>query len=201
MSNNSEPFDQDLREYLAQVRELDLDKRLAILGMEKHPGGYYVDFFSRRIHFDRVDFMDLSGEALTGSIKGVLCQYLIRCPESLIQAAGRLVTLREFPDSGPLFSRFTENKNKTVEQAFSGQLDRLLQRCNEIGGRPENTPGYDLSVRFRALPKIPVLFHFNDKEETLPAQAAFLFEDHADKYLDLKSLGILATYLTGLLIQ
>jgi hypothetical protein len=37
-------------------------------------------------------------------------------------------------------------------------------------------------------------------DELLPAQSAFLFHDNADKYLDIKSLGIIATYLTGLLI-
>jgi hypothetical protein len=88
-----------------------------------------------------------------------------------------------------------------VEQAFSGQLDRLIQRCNEIGGISEKTLGYDLSIRFGALPRIPILFHFNDKDEVLPAKAAFLFQGHANKVLDLKSLGILVTYLTGLLIQ
>jgi hypothetical protein len=46
-----------------------------------------------------------------------------------------------------------------------------------------------------------VIFHFHDKDDILPARSALLSPDNADKYLDIKSLGIIATYLTGLVIQ
>jgi hypothetical protein len=35
----------------------------------------------------------------------------------------------------------------------------------------------------------------------LPANAAFLYHDNADTYLDLESLMVTCTYLTGQLIQ
>ena len=60
---------------------------------------------------------------------------------------------------------------------------------------------YDLSVRFQALSRIPIILNFNDTDDMMPANAVFLFHDNADRYLDLKSLGILCTYLTGLLIN
>ncbi len=54
-----------------------------------------------------------------------------------------LVTFREFSDSGPLCSRFTENTNKMIQQIFSGKLDRLEARCVEIGGILVKAPLYD----------------------------------------------------------
>ena len=63
------------------------------------------------------------------------------------------------------------------------------------------TESYDLSARFQALPRIPVILNFNDKDELMPAKAVFLYYDNGDVYLDLQSLTITCTYLTGLLIQ
>jgi len=60
---------------------------------------------------------------------------------------------------------------------------------------------YDLSVRFKALSRIPIILNFNDKDDMMPANAGFLFQDNADKYLDLECLSIICTYLTGQLIQ
>jgi hypothetical protein len=186
---------------LTRIRVLDLDRRCEFLGLDKSPAGYVFPFFNRRVCFDGLDFIDLSGEEVTPAVKEVLCRYALGCPDSPVETSARLVTLREFPDSGPLFSRFTENKNKTIEQNFSGRLQDLNQRCHDLGGNPFKDSGYDVSVEFSALPAIPIVFHFNDKDEALPARAAFLFKDNANRYLDLKSLGILATYLTGLMIQ
>ena len=60
---------------------------------------------------------------------------------------------------------------------------------------------YDLSVRFKALSRIPIIMNFNDKDDMMPASAVFLFHDNADKYLNLECLSIVCTYLTGQLIQ
>jgi hypothetical protein len=51
---------------------------------------------------------------------------------------------------------------------------------------------YDLSVCFKALPQVPVVFQFNDADEILPKNAAFLFSDDAENYLDIKSLAAIA---------
>ena len=96
---------------------------------------------------------------------------------------------------------FAENTNKIIQQTFSGKLDRLEARCVEIGGILVKAPLYDLSVRFNALPRIPVIFNFNDTDEMLPATAVFHFYGDAVNYLNLKSLAVISTYLTGLLIQ
>ena len=201
MEENKKSTDQELNKCLFQLHELDKDRLVNILGIQKQSQTYLFHFFNRKIIFDQNDFIDSDGKEVTSSIKTLLCRYMINCPESVVEQTNRLITFREFPGAGPLFSRFTENTNKIVEHTFSGQLDRLEKKCLKIGGMPANANGFDMSFRFRSLPRIPVIFHFNDKDDMLPAQSAFLFHDSADKYLDIKSLGIIATYLTGLLIQ
>ncbi len=71
----------------------------------------------------------------------------------------------------------------------------------DIQGHEVTNAIYDLSVDFRALPKVPIILNFNDTDELMPANAVFLYHDDAETYLDLESLTIICTYLTGLLIQ
>jgi hypothetical protein len=201
MEENQKTSDQELNKCFSQVYELDKDRLLSILGIQKQSQTYVFHFFNRKIIFDQNDFFDPDGQEINSSIKTLLCRYMIHCPEFVVVETNRLISFREFPGTGPLFSRFTENTNKIVEHTFSGQSERLEKRCLKFGGVQAKANGYDLSFRFMALPKIPVFFHFNDKDDILPAQSVFLFRDNADNYLDIKSLGTIITYLVGLLIQ
>ncbi len=123
------------------------------------------------------------------------------CPEKIFENSNRLVTFREFANAGPLFSNFVTNTGKIIETTFSGNLEKLRKQCLKLGGIIMETESYALSVRFLALPRIPVILNFNDKDELMPAKAVFLYHDNADVYLDLQSLTITCTYLTGQLIQ
>ncbi len=175
---------------------------MPLLTSKKHNNNSFVfDFFNRKIKSLKNEFHALDEEPLTEAIKNVLHQYQAKHTESKCKGLNKLVTLREFPDSGPLFSRFTININKIIETTFSGQVDILKNRCLTLQGEIMENASYDLSVRFNALDKIPIIFNFNDKDEMMPANAGFLFRDNAIDYLDLKSLGTLLTYLTGQLIQ
>ena len=170
-------------------------------GIHKASEGFGFKFFNRLIYYDKSGFTDISGEPLTSSIMQIFHLYMMNRPAKTAEGSKKLVTFREFPGAGPLFSRFTENTNKIIEQTFSGRLEDLEKKCLHFGGTPENTPSYDVSFRFLSLPDIPVMFHFNDADEILPAKAAFLFYENATHYLDPKSLGIITTYLTGLLVR
>ncbi len=138
---------------------------------------------------------------MTDAIKTVLSTYILNCPDTITQSSNRLVSFREFNGASPLFSRFTANTSKIIETTFLGHRGRLTSRCKELGGTRIETDGYDVSVRFLALPRIPVIFHFNDAEGAMPATAVFLFHKNATTWLDLESLTLISTYLTGQFIQ
>ncbi len=191
----------NLDECLSQVRELKIDHFIDTLGIQKCAQGYRFDFFNRQILFDGTDFIDLSGTALLPAIKTVFCRYLIMHPQTKTDSSGKLVTFREFSGAGPLFSRFVENTNKTIETAFSGRLDALEEKCKALFGMPLGNCSCDLSIRFKALPRIPVTLQFNESDDTFPATSAFLFHEDAISYLDLKSLASIVTCLTGFLIK
>jgi len=192
---------QNLNEFLSRMEKQPSKNFHDILGIHKRAQGYRFDFFNRPIFYNHNDFIDLSGEELSGSIKAVFSKYMINCPQFPLESSGKLLTFRELPGAGPLFQRFAENTNKTIEQSFSNRLGDLEIICKGIYGMPINETSFDLSIRFKALPKIPIILHFNDVDDTFPANAVFLFHDDAIQYLDLKSLGSIATYLTGSLIN
>ncbi|MBW2654839.1 MAG: DUF3786 domain-containing protein [Deltaproteobacteria bacterium] len=194
-------FDKTYNEYLSQLKDFDFLKKAGILGIQKRNKSFVFEFFNRQIVFNRNEFIDLAGEDLTFAVKVILCKYLLMCPEKIFESSNKLVTFREFANAGPLFSSFTSNTNKIIETTFSGKLETLKARCLELGGTVMKTKSYDLSIRFRALPRIPIIFNFNDRDELLPAKAGFLYHDNAEIYLDLECLTITGTYLTGLLIQ
>ncbi len=194
-------FDKKFKDYLLKVKDIDIFEKADILGIQKRNQFSIFDFFNKQIIFDQEDFTEIAGGEVTLAVKTVLCKYIMMCPEKNIKSSSTLVTFREFADAGPLFSRFTENTGKIIETTFSGHLEKLRTRCLSLGGIIIENGSYDLSVRFRALPKVPIILNFNDKDEFFPASAGFLYHDNAENYLDLECLGITCTYLTGLLIQ
>jgi len=198
---NSKIVDQKLNHDFSRVKKIDFFKNAEILGIRKKNGSLIFDFFNRQIIFSQDGIDDAKGIPLTDAVKDVLCQYLLMCPDPMYENSDNLVTLRELYESGPLFSRFTANTGKIIETTFSGNLEKLITRCLALGGTIQKNASYDLSVRFEALSRIPIILNYNDIDDMMPASAGFLFQDNADKYLDLKSLSILCTYLTGQLIQ
>lgn len=199
--NYSKIFDQKLNHDFSRVKKIDFFKNAEILGIRQNNGSLIFDFFDRQISFSRDGIYDIEGAPLTDAVKDVLCQYLLMCPDPICESSNRLVTLREFSDSGPLFSSFTANTGKIIATTFSGSLENLINRCLTLGGRIMKNVSYDLTVRFLALSRIPIILNFNDQDDMMPANAGFLFQDNADKYLDLECLSIICTYLTGQLIQ
>jgi hypothetical protein len=198
---DSKIFDKKYTEYLSQIKDFDFSKKIEILGIQKRDQLFIFEFFNRQIAFDGNDFTDIAGDEVTFAVKMILCKYLLMCPEEICESSNRLVTFREFANAGPLFSSFTANTNKIIETSFSGHLEKLKTQCLKLGGIIMETKSYDLSVRFRALRRVPVILNFNDTDELMPAKVTVLYHDNAEIYLDPECLSIICTYLTGLLIQ
>lgn len=188
--------------FLAPLKGFDFSSEQAeTLGAEKSKDSFILKFFQREIEISREHIAARDNTPVTDAVAETLVQYLINCPGQMPAPCRRLVTFREFSGASPLFSRFTANTAKTIQTQFSGDLSGLLDRCQRLGGRLLETQGQDLSLRFTALARIPIILNFNDIDEIMPASAGFLYEDRADHFLDLKGLMTTCTYLTGMLIQ
>jgi len=199
---DSKVFDEKYTTCLSKIKTMDVFQKAELLCLKKQDHQSIVfDFFNRQIAFDGHDFIDIKGDELSIAVKVVLCNYLVKCHSKNKTASNRLVTFREFSNAGPLFSRFSENTGKIISTTFSGQLEKLKSSCQNLDGMLLETTSYDLSVQFQAFSRVSMFLNFNDADESMPANAMFLFHDNANAFLDLESLTIICTYLTGLLIR
>ncbi len=195
-------FAETYRNYLDQLSGIDLKERVKRLGGQISSNGVDLTLFGRKYYIDKTTIESYNGESSPSfAVKVVLCKYLLMCPPESMVANDELVSFRDFKDSGPLHTYFTNNTNKIIEQSFAGDIEKLRRRCDHIGGKELEFSGYDLSFTFVALPKIPIILNFNDRDDMFSAKATVLFRSDAEKYLDMECLAITATYLTGLLIR
>jgi len=143
---------------------------------------------------------DMKARPANAAVTDVLLEYYRRCPEPLPQD-GPWITYREFSGAGPLMGYFTTNTNKLIEMTFTDNAASLEQACLRLGGQPTGDSGYEVSVIFSALPRVPILFSFNGKDGAFPAQCSLLFRKSAESYLDMKSMAVCGTWLAGNLIS
>jgi hypothetical protein len=194
-------FAQKYESALADILAMDYAPSMARLGASKHDQGFVFDFFNRKIAFDGHDFVDLAGDEVFPAVKVVLCNYILKSPSQTPILSEKMVTFREFSNAGPLFSRFSENTGHIISTHFSGRMDKLTSRCLSLGADLLDGTSYDVSAEFPALSHVSIRLNVNDADDLMPAGSVFLFHDDAESWLDLESLAILCTYLTGLLIQ
>ena len=120
----------------------------------------------------------------------------------LTSAQGRKITFRELGGAGPLVSSFVRNTNKIISSTYYADANALKARCIQLHGRViPSDAGFDVDVRFQALPAVPLYLQFNAADDLFPAQTTLLFPETAERYLDMQSLFILGTYLAGRLIS
>ncbi len=194
-------FEETYRNYLKQLSAIDYLARADVLGVEISGAELVIEFYGNAYRISKAGITDSSGKRANFAVSVLLCKYILTCPQEVMND-GTWVTYREFRDAGPLMEYFTTNTNKIVETSFSGRLDLLEKACRKLGARPlEDGASYDLSLMFKALPRIPVLLRFNDGDEEFPAQCSILFRQSAEQYLDMESLAIAGTFLAGNLIQ
>ena len=186
---------------LNRLAPLDFEARAANLGVQIDSPALMVPFFNKIYRVDPDAITDSSGANPSDGIGIVLCQYLLHCPEHAVPD-GQWVTFRELPGAGPLVSSFAANTNKLLAGTFAHRFEALQARVSRFNGQPvSGQKGFDLFVRFNALPKVPIFMQFNGTDGQFPAQCNLLFYQSAHQYLDMQSLIIIGTFLSGNLIQ
>ena len=192
-------FDKTYEDYLEQVSGLDLRTRADMLGARMVENEMVIPFFSMEYRVSPQGIIDSSGKRPTHSIVVLLCKYILLCPEAP-PLGEDWVSYKDFKDAAPFVGSFVNHVEKTIARNFTGHLQRLRLAGEKLGGRrPDEEFPYQLSMRFDALPRVPLLMLFNDEDDEFPAGCLVLFERRAERYLDMECLAIagwlLADYL------
>lgn len=196
----SKVFDQTYKSYLKEISQFDYLQKADALGVEVDNDDLIIPLYNTLYRFNAKGIVDMEGGKLTPALQVMICKYILTCPVELPEINDKLVTYREFKDSGPLVFNFATNTNKTLESTFTGTVPRLKERAMAIGGKLADSDTYDLSVLFHAFPRIPVILNFNDEDDLFPAVCSILYRSSADLFLDMECLAMTGTLLTGKLI-
>ncbi|MFZ5564923.1 MAG: DUF3786 domain-containing protein [Thermodesulfobacteriota bacterium] len=195
MSNPGSIFETTYTDYLAQVNRLDLNGLAPRLGLESEPQGTVIPLLDERFSVTGAGVIDARGIRPGFDVCVMLCKYLLLCPASHPED-GEWVTYRGLKHAGPLTVFFQNEVEKAIAGFFTGRQDALQKACDTLGAEIQETDGaYDLVARFTALPRVPLLLQFNDKDDEFPAACRVLFERRAEAYLDAECLAMLGRYL------
>jgi hypothetical protein len=192
-------FDETYQQYLAQIANIDFKPKEAILGIQVEGNEIVIPFFGRSYIVSTKKIVNPAGKQPPLSTSVVLCKYLLLCPQ-IPSLDKDWVSYRDFKDTAPLISKFINHIERPIAQNFVGRFDELAAALIELGGKnPDLDLSYQLIIKLFPLPKVPVLFLFDDADDEFPAQCKVLFERRADQYLDPECLTIVGMHLADYL--
>ena len=202
MPQKSSIFEKTYQDYLTRIADLDLKEFEEKLGIQVAEGNAVIPFFGRPYTVSGQGIQDPEGRKPHLSTCVILCKYLLMCP-SYQPRDTNWVTFKDFKDAAPLINSFAATVTNPLSRMFSGRPSALENAGAKLGGySPAETFPYDVSIQFDALPRIPVLLLFNDRDEEFPAQCSVLFEKRTEAYLDMECVAmagmLLYNYLSDL---
>jgi hypothetical protein len=199
MTTKASIFEKIYKDYIARVAEIDFKPIEQKLGVHAEGNAVTIPLFGKPHKVSESGITDPSGNQPFLDICVILCKYLLLCP-GVYPREKEWVSFRDLKDSGPLTSYFANDVERAIAAYFEGRLNDIKKACKTLEGySPDVEVNYDLSMRFDALPKVPVMLLFNDADDEFPAKSSVLFERRAEKYLDAECLAmvgrLLFTYL------
>jgi hypothetical protein len=202
MSGKAPIFEETVRNYLAQVTQIDLAGIAETLAITVEQGEALIPFLGKTYRVSSSGVFDDSGLEPIHAIRIVLCRYLLLAPPALPRQGEDWVSYKDFRDAAPFVSGFVNNSERTIARNFSGRLEQLRQAAGRLEAfSPALELSYQFTGQIQALPQIPLLLLFNDEDEDFPAQCSLLFQRRAEKFLDMECLAIIGWLLADILGQ
>ncbi len=195
MSSERSVFERTYEHYLERIGKIDLKSVEKVLGVAAGEDTIEIPFFETSYSVSSRGISGPNGNRPSLEVCVALSRYLLMCPAE-IPVGENWVSYRDFKDTGPLTVYFENDVESAVVRHFEGKIDALEASCRAAGGCPPDiTLDYDVSFRFGALPRVPLLLLFNDRDEEFPPKCSVLFKANAEKFLDGESLAILGRIL------
>ena len=146
-------------------------------------------FLDARYRAGRDDVVAEGGAEPTIWVKIFLLIYLTRA--SGRRPSGEWVAYRELPNTVSKSKSF-EACGARIAAQFDGDRAGLEQAARRLDGEPTVFGSAPVCYRFQALPRVPLLLLFWDREEEFPARASLLLDRQVLDYLDQEALVFLA---------
>ena len=201
MKSRTELFLESEKKCRDRLKGMDITSKSEVMGARAIGNSLVIPLYGISYQVSAQGVKDAAGRRANPAVSLLLLTYVLNCPDDL-PPAGDWITFREFGGAGVLSGYFTQNTNKIIETTFSGRAEQLRISSLNLGGTPsDDFSTFALAMQFDVLPRVPVLLRFNDADGPYPAQCSVLFRRSAEVFLDLESVGIAGTLLTGSLIR
>ena len=198
MENKNPIFKKNYENYLQQLGGVDLSMCESILGIavDQEKGIAEIPFFGIHYQVSPLGVEDEGDKRPDYGICVVLLKYLLMCP-AWIPPESDWINYRDFKDTGQAQNTgLSSYASQEISKRYTGNGERLKSAVKTLGGRPPETEyPYDISAVLTALPRIPILFLFNDADEQFPAQTSILYERRAASFLDAECRVMIDWYL------
>ena len=193
-------FKKNYRDYLKKLDTMDFSLLASILDIKVNAERRIaqIPFFQGDYQVSASGVVDLNGKRPSYDTCVILLKYLLTCPRQ-VPRENDWVNFRDLKSSGyTQHSSLADFAIQSIAEYFAGNTIRLKTAVKALNGkRPEPDYPYDLSAVIAVLPRVPILFLFNDAEKYFPARAFILFEQRAEHFLDAECLAMLGSSLFG----
>ena len=204
MAESNPVFEKNYEDYLRQLDTTHMSRWESILDItvNKKTRTAQIPFFQTLYRVSPFGVVNDQGRRPDYGTCVILLKYLLMCP-SQVSCDKDWITYRDFADSGQTQNiGLADYATTTISKRYAGGLERLKAAVNALGGRPLETDyPYDLSAVIPVLPRIPILFLFNDTDEEFAARASILYQRHAAHFLDAECRVMVDWYLLEYLKQ
>lgn len=187
-----------LRGQIADADFAELAGRCGARHLEGPPEGLEIPFLGSPHRLGREDVTAPGGEAPTVWVKIFVLIYATRA--SGAAAVGEWASFRELPNTVSKAKSFEAVASRLAE-VFEGRVDDLDRAAARLGGEPVAHGSASRALRFQALPRVPLLLLFWDREEEFSARATLLVDRGVLEYLDQEALVFLAEALAARLLD
>ena len=178
---------------------IDLSETVRVLGGYPEGNNLWIKFIETPYIISHQGIWDTDKKEPDVSIRIILCHYLLQAGRGKLR--GEWVSYRDYKDAAFFISNFQVNVEECIARFFSGRADALKNAAARLDGRPYKDPQYDeVCYYIQALPKIPVLLVFYDRDDEFPASCKLLFDRSASIWLDMECLAVLGRIIADRLI-
>jgi hypothetical protein len=187
-------------ELLRALADVDLSNLSADLGAVYQGDHLEIQFLGQSYRISNQGIWKVDAKEPNVSVRIILCHYLLQAGQGKL--TGEWLSYRDFKDSAFFISNFQANVEERIAQYFAGRASDLEEAAQDLDGEPyEGFQTGDVCYYFQALPKVPLLLVFYDKDADFPASCKVLFDKSAPTWLDMECLAVLGWILAGSLMR
>ena len=180
-------FEKNYEDYLRQLDNTHMSRWESVLQIttDEERKTAHIPFFQKLYHVSPLGVVDEQGRRPNYGICVILLKYLLMCPLQ-VPSGKDWIAYRDFSDSGQAQNvGLADYATATISKRYTGNLEGLKSALSALGGRrPDADYPYDFSAVLPVLPRIPILFLFNDADEQFPARTSILYQRRAAHFLD-----------------